>query len=153
VPQVIGPVEYVGSPYHVHFGDSFTPRCIALDKKGQAFDLHFPSPKRVMLDCEGIEGFYHELDKLARDDQVKVRFQLTESEKHEWQSLRRIVTEECADVGVVLCGLELKVDKSYRREQSRVERAISPEESVYRFVRADDLGGDLYEVALECMNG
>lgn len=31
VPQIVGDVEYVGSPYHVHYGDSFRPRVAAID--------------------------------------------------------------------------------------------------------------------------
>lgn len=149
VPQVVQGVEYVGSPYHVHFGDAFVPRAVALDHDGKAFDLHFPSPRRVMIDVDPM--FVHTLD-LNKGDQVKVRVHLDESQKHGWQEIRRVTIEQVTRSGAELHGLELKVIKSgHRLEGRRARVGITPEEALYRFVERDDLGGDLYDIGMEVL--
>lgn len=152
VPQRVGPVEYVGSPYHVHFGDAFTPRCIALDHDGRAFDLHYPAPRRVTIDADNAYGdFIDRLGEMSKGDQVKVRLHLDEAVKHEWQEQRRFVIKCCAGAGVELHGLELKVGKTRRRIGARkiMSGAKTPAEMLYNFVKRDDLGGDLYDIGME----
>lgn len=151
VPQKIGPVEYVGSPYHVHFGDSFEPRCIAIDRDHRAFDLHYRTTSRVTLDVRGV-GELRRIT-LVKGDQVKIRVHLTEAEKHEWRSVREEAVTICDATGVDLCGLELVVAKS-RKRVTPGDRPVSdfyPQRAAYRFVEEQDLGGDLLDVGLECM--
>lgn len=46
LPQVIGDVEYVGAPYHVHYGDPFKGRVLELDPLTKTYEeLHFDSPR------------------------------------------------------------------------------------------------------------
>ena len=149
VPQIIHGVEYVGSPYHVHFGDAFKPRAVALDRKGEAWDLRYPSPRRLMIDvdAEGLEMRRLDLDS---NDQVKLRVHLDESEKHQWQALRRLAVEVVAESGAELCGLELKVQKSERRLEGRPAKVgMTPADALYRFVDRHELGGDLYDIGME----
>lgn len=152
VPQCIGAVEYVGSPYHVHFGDSFTPRCVALDRDGRNFDLRFDTTRRVTLDVVGEEGT-QELARLKPGDQVKVRVHLNESEKHEWREFRRVYTDACVQFGLELRGLELKVERKRERISTVARERVlrNPRDAVYRFIEADDLGGSLLDVGLEIM--
>jgi predicted phosphodiesterase len=152
VPQIIGSVEYVGSPYAVHFGDAFDPRCVVIDRSGKAFDLRFPSPKRLMLDVDGDEGV-RLLHQLKPDDQVKIRVHLHESEKHAWRKERDFWTNECTRLGLVLCGLEMKVKKTRTRVTvgDRPASDFDPKEAVHRFVAEDELGGELLDAALECI--
>lgn len=150
VPQIIGKVEYVGSPYHVHFGDSFTPRCIAVDRKHQAFDLHFPCLSRTTVDVDGLEG----LQQLGINagDQIKVRVHLPESSAHEWRSIRGEVAAYVANCKAILSGLELIVERTRKRVVAGKTLArLDPEEALYRFVEADDLGGELLDVGLEIL--
>lgn len=152
VPQRVGSVEYVGSPYHVHFGDDFKPRCILLGE-GWVRNLHYPAPRRVMLDLSGEEGV-QQIAQLSRDDQVKVRMHLRESERHEWRQIRQSVLGMCEHVGVRLCGLELKVDKVRQRVKAgdRPIQEFDPAAALYRYVNEDELGGELLDIGLECLD-
>jgi hypothetical protein len=59
VPQVIGPIEYVGSPYHVHFGDRFKARCIVIDRMQRKKDIFFESPERLGLKVSSLRELKH----------------------------------------------------------------------------------------------
>lgn len=154
VPQRVGPVEYVGSPYHVHFGDSFTPRCVLLTKDG-AEDLHFPTISRVTLDVTGLHDLLFQAESNLRPgDQVKLRIALPEAEKHAWKAIRRDALTLMSDARVEVHGIELAVQKSSRRRlvadaPSLVQRRRLPGDDVMRFVMAEDLGPSALDVALE----
>ncbi len=152
VPQTIGLVEYVGSPYHVHFGDAFTPRCIAIDRDRRTFDLHFETVARLMLDVTGDEGV-QQVMQLRPKDQVKLRIHLSESEKHQWRELRQVYVEACSYRSVQLCGLELKIGKARTRVTvgDRPAAMFDPRNALCKFVEDDGLGGELLDVGLECM--
>lgn len=158
VPQTVGPVEYVGSPYHVHFGDKFVPRCIAVDRQRVAHDLHFKCINRVTLDARSIEDLGTKMDALHGGDQVKIRLTLRESDKHAWQRLRREATQMARDACLELHGLDLIVDRRRRRVGATTAAGTpaahkSPQESLLEFVAADDLGASLLDTGLECLEG
>jgi len=150
VPQIINGIEYVGSPYHVHFGDAFKPRCVLLERGGRPVDLHFETISRVTVQVKSMR----ELKKLSlkAGDQVKLRIELTEAEKHDWSRMRRLATDWLKAEKVEVCGVELVVDKSDRRLVAGEPGATpehSPAESVERFITAEELGGEALITALE----
>lgn len=148
VPQKIGLVEYVGSPYPVHFGDSFDARCILVRKDGTRKDLHFDTIVRASVVING----GHEVKKLdmREGDQLKVKVVLSQAEQHEWGQHRRMVEEWAAKRGVELHGLKLEVTKP-RRRLSEIRKAVDPEEVVLRYVEDEGLTADSFEAAMEIM--
>ena len=149
VPQIIGPVEYVGSPYHVHFGDRFKARCVVIERGRKAVDLHFPSPARVMLDVSGVVTFLEAIKGLQAHDQVKVRVALPEPDKHRWKGIKADIESLCAKDEIELCGIELRVQKSDLRVRIGQRTAFDPVAALYRFVDEHDLGPELLDVAME----
>jgi len=153
VPQVIKGVEYIGSPYHVHFGDRFKPRAILLDRKGLPHDLHFETISRVTLKASSLREL-RRVDWLKPGDHVKLRMSLAPSEKHEWSRIQREARATLEKAGVELFGIELQVSG----DQARLERpqfgknlTMTDEEVIERFVRQEDLGGDAFEAAMKVL--
>lgn len=156
VPQTINGVEYVGSPYHVHFGDAFKPRCVLIDSRGDASSLHFRSISRITLDAaSGDVGRLAEMHKLRAGDQLKVRLHLGADELGEWHARKRAVVDELKNVGVELFGVELVPPKTRRRFNEAVSSqhaAFSrPEDLVLDFVNRESLGADALDVGLELL--
>lgn len=151
VPQTIGPVEYVGSPYHVHFGDAFKPRCIVIDRNQRAHDLHFETISRISIKASSLSDL-RRLD-VRPGDQLKVTLQLDQSEKHEWLRLRREVSEWATKREVILAGIKLEVRKPRARLglEARKHVQLQPAEILKSFVEADDLGGEMLDAALDCV--
>ena len=149
VPQVIKGVEYVGSPYHVHFGDAFTPRCILLDRRNRPVDVHMESISRRTLTVKSLRELKR--IELAAGDQVKVRIELDEADKHDWQRIKRLAAEYVKAEGAELHGLELRVQKAqvYIGSSDKVGFASTDPDAVTRFAEMQELGGDALDEALE----
>jgi DNA repair exonuclease SbcCD nuclease subunit len=151
VPQVIKGVEYVGSPYHVHFGDAFKPRAVLIDVHRRAHDLHFKTISRMALTVSSLRELRK--IKLSPGDQVKLKIELTEAEKHDWSRIRREAVSVLREAEAVVAGVQLVVQKSNRRviigEDQQRTRALSPSDTVVKFVASEELGGEALDVALE----
>lgn len=154
VPQVIGPVEYIGSPYHVHFGDDFDPRLVLIEKGGRAVDLHYrEAPRRVAVRVPSLRELNRKLLFAKPGDMMKVVVELNDAEKHEWSKIRREAQGMLREARVDLHGLEMEVMRSDRRiTASAPERLkLSPEAILRRYVEDEGIGGDAYDIALEVM--
>lgn len=158
VPQIVktemGTVEYVGSPYHVHFGDNFKPRAVLLEKGGRAVDLHFKTIKRVAVKAEGIDDLVKGLLFTKKGDHIKVTLKLAEADKHEWPRIRREVTEILRASECEVHGLKLEVVRGGARltADAPTSRQFSPEQSVLRFVERESLTPDAFDVAMEIVD-
>lgn len=157
VPQVINGVEYVGSPYHVHFGDKFKPRVLLLDRGGRPHDLRFDTIRRVTLDALPGEFLASDPNKtlqLRQGDQVKLRVHLQPAEVHEWHAIKRRAAEVLHMLNVECYGIELVTPKQRRRfEEQRSQHSVSsrPEEVLYSYVEREGLGADALDIGLELL--
>lgn len=148
VPQTIGAIEYVGSPYHVHFGDDFTPRCLVIDRNRKAFDLHYPTIHRKAVRISSVA----ELDEvgIAVMDQIKVTLLLDECGAHRWNTIRREIVADIKSRKAELHGIKLEVQRENQPLANVKQRAaLMPADALIRFVRQQELGGDLLDIALE----
>lgn len=149
VPQIIKGVEYVGSPYPVHFGDTFSPRCVLLDSRNRAVDLHHTTIARRMITVPSLR----ELKRIEfhPGDQVKLRMELNAEDKHDWSRIRRLAMEHLKHEQVEVHGLELRVQTVGARLMGEAPRTviINPADEVLRFCVAQELGGDALDEALE----
>lgn len=156
VPQTVGLIEYVGSPYHVHFGDKFKPRAILVHSKGDAEDINLPNVQRLTVKVSSVAEL-HRIE-LRRGDHVKLRMELPEADKHAWLRIKREAVAVLKEAGVEVYGVELLVKKARRRvvlgEHGAVtQRARSLEDHIAAFVVAESLGGDALEVGLGIVEG
>ena len=152
VPQKCGDVEYIGSPYHVHFGDAFKPRCVLLEKGGRAIDLHFKTISRLAITVTSLKQLLRH--DFREGDQVKVNVELSEAEKHDWAKIKREALAFLKKQGVEVHGIKLTVRKASRRllaPSNDQDPAYSPAEAVARFVEAEELGGEALDAALEIL--
>lgn len=152
VPQTIAEVEYVGSPYHVHFGDRFKPRCVLLDRQGRAHDLFPPNTQRVSLTIRDPKEFTR-ADWLHQGDHVKLRLELAPADKHLWRKFRQDLMHAAERRGIILAGLELSVARSdapLNRLVTTRGRSLSLDDPTLleRYVHQEDLGGDALDIGL-----
>lgn len=151
VPQVIGDVEYVGSPYHVHFGDSFSPRLVLLDRRNRAVDLSFESPRRLALTVPSVRELKR--FEFRPGDHIKLRIELDAADKHDWSRQRRLALEHLKAEQVEVHGVDLRVTKTGQEAvETRLQggRSVLPAPKVVEaFVKAQDLGGDVLDAGLD----
>lgn len=122
VPQVIGPVEYVGAPYPVRFGDKFKGRAVMLEDSKQPVSLLIPNIQRAMLTADVRNGFVIPA-MLNAGDQVKVRIRLAATEFGDWHDLKKLVVHECMNRGIDLCGVELERIQQEAPKRSLIKKA------------------------------
>lgn len=156
VPQIINGVEYIGSPYHVHFGDSFKPRCVLLDGFGKPRDLHFRTIQRRTIECLPGEFYVSGLPtlELRKGDQVKIRVHLQRSELQDWLEIKRQVIKSLKEAEVEVFGIELIVPKQRRRlkDDSALTAGTSDENVVLGFVEIEDIGAEALDVGLDLLS-
>lgn len=87
VPQICGDVQYIGTPYHIHYGDSFVPRTLVWDSEADALgEGRFPNaPELWAYRVSKLDGCYFD------DIPVGTRVKLIASLDHEilpqdWQT-------------------------------------------------------------------
>jgi len=155
VPQVIGGVEYVGSPYHVHFGDAFTPRCVLLEKGGRPVNLYFKTIQRVSLKvADRLTQGDMDRAKLREGDQIKLKITMGEADKHGWARVRREAAAMLKEHGIVVAAIELEVEKSERRLGEPLSPRFNPQnraQTLQAFVEAEELGATALELGLKTL--
>lgn len=146
VPQVVGRVKYVGSPYPVRFGDSFKPRAVLLEKDlKKATDLEPPAFRRLSL----LISSPAELQKVvvSEGDQVKVRVRMTRAQFVDWEKTKRAVVGWCKEGGIELCGLEVeRVEEAAPKIKPRSSSvALSPAQVLDAWAAKQNLAKPLLE--------
>jgi DNA repair exonuclease SbcCD nuclease subunit len=150
--QKVGPnVEYVGAPYRIDFGDTFTPRVVLLDGQREPRDLRFPCPQKHLVTIRSLGDLQeqHQLLGVRRGDLVKVRVRLRRSEYPDWPSLRSSIRAYAAGEGWVLHGPELaSVEFAKGEAPPPALSAIVPQDVVKRYASENKLEKDILDLGL-----
>ena len=154
-PQTIGPVTYIGPPYHIKFGDNFIPRYLLFDtEKGTHKELHFDCPRKWMLTIRDPEELLKD-KRIRAGDQVKVRLEMTREEIVEWKVKKDLINRTLEKLEVESYGIELRVEKQTKvkdRNQRRVNQGRNPHEIVRDFSKREKLSTVIRNTGLELLN-
>lgn len=121
VPQQLGKVTYVGSPYHIHFGDEFEPRVLMIKDKSIS-NLSFPCLRKHTVVISSPEEL-SEKSNLEPQDQVKIRLHLNSENLVEWTNYRKEIIKICNEMNLDLYGIELLEDK--KETQTKIKHSTS----------------------------
>lgn len=156
MPQDIGGVEYIGSPYPVYFGDDFDARCLLIDTLGEEIDLEYPCLKKWSLkikdpiDLEGVD--------FSEGDQVKITIELHPTYFPDWPSLKKEIKDYCDKEGMQLFGLEMIPEKPNTGRVKRKKltnmhkpKGEEPAKVLGRFVEKEELDGRHHKAAESLM--
>lgn len=150
VPQRVAKnITYVGAPYRVKFGDTFTPRCLLVQRKGTA-DLHFPGKARELIEISGKDVGYlkDKVEHLKLGDQVKLRVFLSRKNYPDWPAIKKQAQEVITSSGLELCGTELKTlpEKQHDTDEPIASSDTSPEYVLGEYIAGKKLGNGLSKV-------
>lgn len=134
-PQRVGPLTYVGAPYHVRFGDDYIPRVLLVDD-GKERDLHFPAPRKLLLEVSDISSLPGSAS--AAGDQVKIKVRLRREEATHWARHRQMVLDACKEHGLEVHGISLIVDAAPQRQVPAGKRRTN-KEILEAYCKAEDL--------------
>lgn len=147
VPQNINKtILHVGSPYRIHFGDSFTPRVLLVDND-KFIDLHYPCISRELLTVRTVEAV--DRTDFGEGTQVKIRVKLKRSEYPEWISIRKQVQDIAAKKRWVLYGPELvELLTTAREHEIELEETRTPEAVLRDYSKDKKLDKDMTNTGL-----
>ena len=108
-PQRQGIVTYIGCPYHVRFGDGFTPRVLLIDEDGKKQNLYYDAPFKWSMHVTCADDVFDRY-QLAEGDQVKITVNLTREEALDWKEIKAGILDACKEMGVDVYGCKLEID-------------------------------------------
>lgn len=102
-----GKIVYVGAPYHVRFGDNYTPRVLKLHNDGERENLYFPAPRKLTLSISKPSDIADIPGKELPDegDFVKVRCHLRRVDYVKWKAYREEIRAIAVEEGWRLHGI------------------------------------------------
>lgn len=156
VPQKIGPVEYVGSPYPVRFGDTFDPRCLLLNSDGSTTDLLYPCLRRHKLIVSRAMQIETGEVGVRRGDQVKVVVQLQQRDALDWEKYRDEVRQTIEEAGAELCGLEVEIITERKKGEqplNQKQETLSDTDLLRQFAVTEGLAAELLEIGESLLEG
>lgn len=146
-PQQCGSVTYVGAPYHVRFGDQFTPRVILL-KNGRQQDLHFECPRKWALTVKGPKDL-HSNEDLRKGDQVKLTLALNPEDVTEWTARKKALLDAAKELGLEVFGASMKVRETNQKDVAESERkTATPKQTFGSFCKRENVAKDMQEAGL-----
>lgn len=153
VPQIIGSVTYVGSPYTVHHDDKFEPRILLL-QNGKETDLYFDTVRKWSLEIGDVDELYKN-KKLREGDQIVITVKLTREEAVEWRNHKEAVLQACQELGLELNGLKYTLPKRVAIKRARLDDTIEdsdvprkPEDILRAFCKREQVGVRLRDAGL-----
>jgi DNA repair exonuclease SbcCD nuclease subunit len=123
-----GSIEYVGAPYHINFGDDYTPRIMHIDNLKTRSNLHYPSPSKHTQIITTLEQLHR--IKIKPGDQIKIIAQLRRADLPEWKSWRDAIREQAETEGWQLFGPELRLQSDTATEKTSVTTRQSNNELI-----------------------
>ena len=143
-------VTYVGAPYHVRFGDDYTPRVLLL-RDGKEQNLYFPAPRKWALTVQHEDDIFNDED-LHEGDQVRLTVELGREEAVEWSDRRKRILHVCKEAGLDVYGCELKV-RSGKQERAVLKAVRSNEEVFTAFCQAEGVANNIRKAGLSLLGG
>jgi len=124
VPQKVGGVEYIGSPYQINFGDKFEGRVVLYDPHTSTKrDLKYPCTRKHTIELTSPDEL--STHQIARGDQVKIRLYLTASQQAEWAERSREIEQAVRNIGAELFGVEVRLKEEDTPQASGEESTFS----------------------------
>lgn len=102
VPQKIGPVTYIGPPFTINFGDSYTPRILLLTEHGMNQRL-CEGPRKLLVEADSLE--WVRKAKVCPEDIIKVRYSVAARDYDKWPQIRKQIEEWAQRSEVILDGV------------------------------------------------
>lgn len=131
-PQTLGPVTYVGSPFHVDFGDSFEPRALLLDDRTGLRSIPIEGAQKRLVEVKSLKELKRSFADVNEGDIVKVRVALTPEQQNEWADIARELRTLGADAGVVVHSLQPVITGNSRSMSQRREPDTRSDEQLLK---------------------
>jgi len=143
VPQMIGRLEYVGSPYQVRFGDEFVGRIIAYDVDAdKVVSLRTPTIRKHTLNISNPSELAN--CRIAAGNHVKIRMTMSRAEMADWKTTEAAIVAAAKEHGWELYGVEV-AENGITSPVVEVDKTASNDPQVVfdEFCKSQSVDGDV----------
>lgn len=112
-PQTIGPIEYIGAPYTVDFGDDYVPRMLSIDGTKVRSEWLDAFPQKKMVKCLAGEDLLDHQKDLSLRDIVRVRVDVDSMDG--WNAITKVVHKQADQLDVIIERVEPNLMKKAQR--------------------------------------
>jgi DNA repair exonuclease SbcCD nuclease subunit len=151
VPQRLGPIEYVGSPYPIDFGDAGPRHMILLRSSRDWGYIAYEGPRKVTLDVDLTEGVDEQFS-VREGDIVKVRVRVRADQDYGlFLEYKRAITEALQEAGCIVHMIQPIVERGAALVgESRVKKK-SDEEILRAYAAAFGVRDSVLRTGLKLM--
>lgn len=159
VPQKVGVVEYVGSPYPVRYGDTYQPRVLLHNlESGVLKSIETDFIRKESLKVDNMREVLDRVEDLGliKGDMLKIKVRVPVYKMLEWPSVRKNIVDFCVSNSIVLG--EVRVIPTVRRklvkgvnEGVSYDYNLAPSNIIKSFGKSESLNGDYMDEAKELM--
>lgn len=93
--QKVGPIQYIGAPYPINYGDEYETRLLLCtprkNKKAKVQKVKVHNIQKIACDIEDEEDLEALTERVRKNDQVKVRLRITHRNLATWMEIRNKV--------------------------------------------------------------
>jgi DNA repair exonuclease SbcCD nuclease subunit len=150
-PQLVGRVQYIGSPHPINYGDTYPCRMLEIDANSFEITKIIPMAaikKHVVEYRGGGEAFSTEGIRMG--DQVKVRIVIPIERLAEWPAEEAHIREQLSIAGVTVASLEPIVEGE-PTEHGAINNLTEPAAILQEFIAANDVPADIAPVGIELL--
>jgi predicted phosphodiesterase len=150
VPQKVRKnIEYVGAPYHIRFGDTFTPRVLVVYNNGKTNELHYPSPRKIVFNLDSLKT----LDRIVPEhgDHVRIRYLLRRSDYDKWHEIREKIRVTAAERGWVLFGVEAIPFETVKADRNTQAELLTPDQLFDAYAKRHKLSEEYIRIGRELL--
>lgn len=148
IPQVVGPVTYVGAPYPVRFGDTHKCRLLLLaDDYSIKRECLLRAIRKPVIEVRSIDQLQPVL--LRAGDQAKVKFVLSPDSMEEWPSTQQRIIAWARDTGIHIASIEAIVETSPNRKITPAAFESTPEQVLRAYCQGAGVGEKLVASGLD----
>lgn len=158
VPQECGPVTYVGTPYPIHFDDTYQCRVLLLRPDKAPLSIPYHSIKKQTLVIYHADELFSDPDVIP-GAHVKIRLMIPESEIADRLARRTAVLLAAEQHGLIVHALEVKIEKSETADETPQRKTLSlpssasPDQVVATFVKRERLSPTLGKIGRAIVRG
>ena len=147
VPQTVGNVTYIGTPYPVAFGDDYIPRGVLL-RDNQMDSVVMDTIQKLSIkisDPDELEDW-----NIRKGDQAIVQVTLEPSELHNWIEYRNAIKDYFKKVGCELHDLKLKkiednkpTKEKLTKQEAKTVLSLTPSQALTKFAELEKLSPEV----------
>lgn len=151
LPQIIGPVTYIGAPHHVSFGDEHPCRFLLLDDNGPTTEILLPAIRKAVVPITSAA----DLDGagLSDGDQARIRATIPLSRVEQWPVEEEAIRDWAFEHNVTIASIDVEVSTIRRRGAAAQADALSktPADVLRAFAESEGIEGPVLAMGLSLL--